>query len=327
MNGKSLEDNPIPQLLQYHPAVGKLQIRGRFAPTRPQDSRSIRKVYTCRPASTEQEAPCAKQILTTLMRRAFRRPVTPTDMEWVQGFYLEGRHEGTFQDGIELAVRRILTSPQFLVRAEREPANVALGQPYRITDLELASRLSFFLWSSIPDDQLVEIASQNKLHVPATLDHEVRRMLADPGLMRWSRILGTSSCICATCLPASPDGVFYPNWDDELRKSFRRETELLFQSIVRENRSVTELLDADYTFLNERLAKHYRNSQHLRIAVPSCGARLRSRLPARATRTGQRPGAHLAAEFQNVSSEARSVGPRKYSGNATAGTPAERAAA
>src|SRR5262249_36276614 len=175
---KSLEDNPIPQL-QYHPAIGKLQIQGPFAPTRPEDSRSIRKVYTCRPSSTEQEPACAKQILTTLVRRAFRRSVTPADMEWVQGFYLQGRREGTFEDGIELALRRILTSPQFLVRAEREPDNVAPGQPYRITDLELASRLSFFLWSSIPDDELIEVASQNKLHQPAVLEQQVRRMLAD----------------------------------------------------------------------------------------------------------------------------------------------------
>jgi len=253
---KSLEDNPIPQL-QYHPAIGKLQIQGPFVPTRPEDSRSIRKVYTCRPSSAEQEAPCAKQILTTLLRRAYRRPVTPQDMEWVQGFYLEGRREGTFQDGIELALRRILTSPQFLVRAEREPANVVPGQPYRITDLELASRLSFFLWSSIPDDELIDIASQDKLHVPATLERQVRRMLSDPKAESLVTNFGDQLLYLRNLPATSPDGVFYPNWDDELRKSFRRETELLFGSIIKENRSVKDLLDADYTFVNERLAKHY----------------------------------------------------------------------
>ena len=118
--------------------------------------------------------------MTTLIRRAYRRPTTPRDLEWVWGFYLEGRHEGTFQDGIELALRRILISPEFLVRVEREPVNAAPGQPYRITDLELASRLSFFLWSSIPDDELTNLASQNKLHTATVLEQQVRRMLADP---------------------------------------------------------------------------------------------------------------------------------------------------
>ena len=253
---KSLEDNPIPQL-QYHPAIGKLQIQGPFAPTRPEDSRSIRKVYTCRPSSAAQESSCSNQILTTLMRRAFRRPVTPQDMEWVSGFYLEGRRDGTFQDGIELALRRILTSPQFLVRAEREPANVTPGQPYRITDLELASRLSFFLWSSLPDDELIDVAAHNQLHVPAVLERQVRRMLADPKAESLVQNFGDQLLYLRNLPATSPDGVFYPNWDDELRKSFRRETELLFGSIIKENRSVKDLLDADYTFVNERLAKHY----------------------------------------------------------------------
>jgi hypothetical protein len=178
-------------------------------------------------------------------------------MEWVRGFYLEGRRQGTFQDGIELALRRILTSPQFLIRAEREPADVKPGQPYRITDLELASRLSFFLWSSIPDDQLIEIASQNKLHNPMVLEQQVRRMLTDPKSESLVDNFGDQLLYLRNLPSTSPDGVFYPNWDDELRKSFRRETELLLESIIRENRSVKDLLDANYTFVNERLAKHY----------------------------------------------------------------------
>ena len=253
---KSLEDNPIPQL-QYYPAIGLLRIQGPFNPTRPEDSRSIRRVYTCRPSSADQEGPCAKDILTTLMRRAYRRPVTPADQEWVQGFYLEGRRGGTFQDGIELALRRILTSPQFLVRAEREPENIAPGQPYRITDLELASRLSFLIWSSIPDDELIAVASQNKLHTSPILERQVRRMLADPKADGLVENFGDQLLYLRNLPATSPDGVFYPNWDDELRKSFRRETELLFDSIIKENRSVVDLLTADYTFLNERLAKHY----------------------------------------------------------------------
>jgi len=253
---KSLEDNPIPQL-QYHPAVGTVRIRGPFTATRAEDSRSIRKVYICQPSSAEQEEPCAKQIMTTLLRRAYRRPVAGQDMEWVQGFYQEGRREGTFQNGIELALRRILTSPQFLVRAEREPENVRAGQAYRITDLELASRLSFLLWSSIPDDSLIDVAAKNQLHVPVVLEREVRRMLADPKADALVETFGDQLLYLRNLPTTSPDGVFYPNWDDELRKSFRRETELLFQSVIKENRSVLDLLNADYTFLNERLAKHY----------------------------------------------------------------------
>jgi Protein of unknown function (DUF1592)/Protein of unknown function (DUF1588)/Protein of unknown function (DUF1585)/Protein of unknown function (DUF1587)/Protein of unknown function (DUF1595)/Planctomycete cytochrome C len=253
---KSLEDNPIPQL-QYHPAVGSLRIRGPFTPTRQEDSRSIRKVYSCQPSSAEQELPCAKQILTTLTRRAYRKPPSPQDMDFVLGFYQEGRREGTFEDGVELALRRILTSPQFLIRAEREPENIRAGQPYRITDLELASRLSFLLWSSIPDDQLIDVAARNELHQPAVLDREVRRMLADPKADALVENFGDQLFYLRNLATTAPDGVFYPNWDDELRKSFRRETELFFRSIIKENHSVLDLLNADYTFVNERLAKHY----------------------------------------------------------------------
>jgi len=253
---KSLEDNPIPQL-EYHPAVGILRIQGPFKPTEPQDSRSLRKVFTCHPASEAQESACAKEILTTLMRRAYRRPVTAADWEWIQAFYLEGRREGTFRDGIELGLRRILASPPFLVRAEREPENLPANQPYRITDLELASRLSFLIWSSIPDDELIEVASQNKLHLTPILEKQVHRMLADPKADALVENFGDQLLYLRNLPATSPDGVYYPDWDDELRKSFRRETELLFQSIIKENRSVIDLLTADYTFLNERLAKHY----------------------------------------------------------------------
>ncbi len=271
---KSLENNAIPQL-QYYPAIGLLKIQGPFLPTRPEDSRSLRKVYTCRPpspATTAQEEACAKQILTTLMRHAYRRPIAPADMEWVQGFYQEGRREGTFEDGIELALRRILTSPQFLVRAEREPANVPPGQPYRITDLELASRLSFLLWSSIPDDELINLASQNKLHTSPVLEQQVRRMLGDPKSSALVENFGDQLLYLRNLPATSPDGVFYPDWDDELRKGFRRETELLFESIIKENRNVVDLLTADYTFLNERLARHYGipniyGSQFRRVAL------------------------------------------------------------
>jgi mono/diheme cytochrome c family protein len=252
----SLEDNPIPQL-QYHPAVGTLRIRGPFNATRPEDSRSLRKVFTCMPKNQAEEGPCSTEILNTLMRRAYRRPVTPYDTEWVQGFYQQGRRAGDFRDGIELALRRILTSPQFLIRAEVEPPNAIPGQPYRITDLELASRLSFLLWSSIPDDELIQVAAANRLHTPAVLEHQVKRMLLDPKASALVENFGDQLLYLRNLPATSPDGVFYPNWDDELRKSFRRETELLFESIIKEDRNVVDLLTADYTFLNERLAQHY----------------------------------------------------------------------
>jgi len=253
---KSLENNSIPQL-QYYPAIGLLRIQGPFNPTRPEDSRSIRKVFTCRPANASQEEVCAKEILATITRRAYRRPTTPEDLEWVWGFYQEGRREGTFQDGIELALRRVLASPNFLVRAEKEPANVKTGQPYRITDLELASRLSFLLWSSIPDDELINLANQGKLHTSPVLEQQVRRMLADSRSQALIENFADQLLYLRNLPATSPDGVFYPNWDDELRKSFRRETEMLFESIMREDRNVVDLLTADYTFLNERLAVHY----------------------------------------------------------------------
>jgi hypothetical protein len=268
---KSLENNSIPQL-QYYPAIGLLRIQGPFTATRPEDSRSLRKVFTCRPSNATQEEACAKEIVTTLMRRAYRRPTTPEDLEWVWGFYQEGRREGTFQDGIELALRRVLASPNFLVRAEKEPATVKPGEPYRITDLELASRLSFMLWSSIPDDQLLNLANQGKLHTPAALEQQVRRMLIDPRSQALIENFADQLLYLRNLPATSPDGVFYPNWDDELRKSFRRETELLFESIMREDRSVVDLLTADYTFLNERLAQHYGipniyGSQFRRVAL------------------------------------------------------------
>jgi len=253
---KSLEDNTFPQL-QYYPAIGYLQIQGPFDAKRPQDSPSLRKVMTCHPSDATREDACAKEILTTLMRHAFRRPASPSDMEWVWGFYQEGRRGGEFNDGIELALRRILTSPQFLVRAEQAPPPASTGKTYRISDLELASRLSFFLWSSVPDDELITLASENKLHTPAVLERQVRRMLTDPRSTALVENFADQMLYLRNLPATSPDGVYYPDWDDELRKSFRRETELLFDSIIREDRNVVDLLTADYTFLDQRLAQHY----------------------------------------------------------------------
>jgi mono/diheme cytochrome c family protein len=253
---KSLENNSIPQL-QYYPAIGFLRVSGPFNPERPEQSRSHRRVFTCRPAMAAQEQECAKQILTTLARRAYRRPPTAQDLAVLMPFYEDGRRGGTFDDGIELALRRLLASPQFLVRGEREPVTVAAGQPYRITDLELASRLSFFLWSSIPDDELITVAGQGRLNTPRVLQQQVRRMLADPRSDALVTNFAQQLLYLRNLKATSPDGIYYPNWDDELRQGFKREAELFFDSIVREDRSVLDLLTADYTFVNERLARHY----------------------------------------------------------------------
>ena len=268
---KSLENNSIPQIQNY-PAIGFVRIQGPFNAQRPADSASRRKIFACRPpsmlrrdapadaaASSAQptEVACAQQILTTLARRAYRRPPTPREITTLMTFFGEGRKSATFEDGIEYALRLMLASPQFLVRAEREPAAVRAGQVYRITDLELASRLSFFLWSSIPDDDLITVASQGRLSQPRVLEQQVRRMLADA---RAEALVSNfaQQLLYLRNLPATaPDGIFYPNWDDELRQSFKRESELFFESIVREDRNVLDLLDANYTFVNERLARHY----------------------------------------------------------------------
>jgi mono/diheme cytochrome c family protein len=258
---KSLENNSIPQL-QYYPAIGFLRIQGPFTAQRPTDSRSMRKVMTCqsRRSSTESnpnEGGCARQILSTLAKRAYRRPVTARDVDPLMTFFEEGRRGGQFEDGIELALRRLLASPQFLVRVEKEPATVAAGHSYRITDLELASRLSFFLWSSIPDDELIDLAAQGRLSTPKTMEQQVRRMLADPRSDALVRNFGEQYLYLRNLAATSPDGIFYPDWDDELRQAFRRETQLFFESIIREDRNVVDLLTADYTFVNERLARHY----------------------------------------------------------------------
>ena len=220
---------------------------------------SRRKLLVCTPASAEAEeaTTCAKTIISTLARRAYRRPVTDADLENPLALYRYGASRGGFESGIELAVRGILVNPNFLFRFEDQPAAIAPNTPYRISDLELASRLSFFLWSSIPDDELVEVAVRQKLQDPEVLRHQVRRMLADPRSQalvddfagQWLHIRNV-----AGFLP-SPELLFH--FDDNLRQAFERETKLFFESIIRENRSVLDLLDADYTFVNERLAKHY----------------------------------------------------------------------
>jgi len=242
---------------KFFPHVGKLEILGPFKPAGASDSPSRRKIFACRPDSPAQEAACAKEIVSALARRAFRRPATNDDTEMLMTFYQQGRNERNFDTGIERALQRILSDPEFVFRKEAEPANLAPGKTWRISDLELASRLSFFLWSSIPDDELINVAGQNKLHDPAVLEHQVKRMLADSR----SDALVTNFTGQWLNLRAlqnwAPTPALYPDFDDNLRLAMRKETELFFGSIVHEDRSVIDLLNANYAFLNERLAKHY----------------------------------------------------------------------
>jgi len=255
----TLENSRIAGFTNY-PELGLLKIQGPFAAQRPTNSRSMRKVFTCHPASPAQpaqEEACAKQIVSTLAKRAYRRPATAEDLEGLMGFYQEGRKGGTFEDGIEIAIRRILASPQFLVRVEKEPANLAVSQTYRISDLELATRLSFFLWSSIPDDELINVASQGKLSNPTVLEQQVRRMLADARSESLVENFAAQWLYLRNLKATSPVATSYPDWDDSLRQSFRRETEMLFESVMHEDRNVLDFLTADYTFVNDRLAKQY----------------------------------------------------------------------
>ena len=240
--------------------IGGVEIRGPYGVAGPGDTPSRRRIFACRPssgASAERELQCARRIVSGLARRAFRRPVTGADLETLLGFYESGRAAGGFEAGIELALQRILVSPYFLFRVEQDPAGSAPGTSYRITDLELASRLSFFLWSSIPDEQLLDAAAAGRLRDPAAFDREVRRMLADPRsdalvdnfAAQW---LGTRNLSFAV-----PNEDLFPEFDENLRRAFQRETELFVRSILREDRSVFDLLTANHTYVNERLARHY----------------------------------------------------------------------
>jgi cytochrome c551/c552 len=257
------------QIYPNNSAVQSVAITGPFNTTGAGDTPSRRRIFVCHPAAAADEPACARTILSTLARRAYRRPVTDEDLKTLLSFYESGRREASFDTGIEQALARVLIDPRFVFRFEREPANVAAGGIYRITDLELASRLSFFLWSSIPDDELLDLAIQNKLHEPAVLDRETRRMLADPR----SETLATNFAEQWLYLrELKNQHPLSPAFNDNLRESFRRETELLFESIVREDRSVVDLLNADYTFVDERLAAHYgmpgvHGSQFRRVAI------------------------------------------------------------
>ena len=239
------------------PRIDRMQITGPFNPTGPGDTPSRHRVFSCHPANAAAELPCARTILTNLARRAYRRPVTPADLENLLSFYQSARNKKNFDAGIENALRLILTNPKFLFRMETDPAGAAPGSMHPVSDLELASRLSFFLWSSIPDDQLITLASQGKLKDPPILEQQVKRMLADDRSEALVKNFAGQWLLLRNLPNVQPDPNEFPNFDDNLRQAFRRETEMFFGSIMREDRNVLDLLTADYTFVNERLAKHY----------------------------------------------------------------------
>jgi mono/diheme cytochrome c family protein len=233
-------------------------IQGPFNVTGISETPSRKMLFTCKPTTPAKETSCATEILSKVARRAYRRPVVESDLEAPMAFYNSARKDGgDFNAGIRAGLARILASPAFVFRAEEDPARLAAGAAHRISDVELASRLSFFLWSSIPDDELLNLAIAQRLREPRVLEAQVKRMLADErsdSLMKeftgqWLQLRNLDK--------VTPDLLMFPDFDDNVRQAFRKETELFFTSVVRENRSTLDLLDADYTFVNERLARHY----------------------------------------------------------------------
>ena len=242
---------------RFYPHVGKVDIIGPYKAAGATDSPSRAKIFVCHPANPGEETTCAKQIVSSLARHAFRRPVTNQDTETLMSFYQLGRNQGTFDSGVEMALQRILADPEFVFRKEIEPPSAKAGQKYRISDLELASRLSFFLWSSIPDDQLITLASQNKLHETPVLEKEVRRMLADPKSDSLVVNFAGQWLNVRALQVTEPVASLYPDFDDNVRAAMRKEMELFVGSVVHEDRNVIDLLNGNYTYVNERLAKHY----------------------------------------------------------------------
>jgi len=242
---------------RIQPAVYEISIVGPYASGGPGDTPSRRRVFSCRPSRPDEDEGCARRILSTLMRGAYRRPVTDDDLRTPFELYRAARAKGGFEEGIETGLAAILVSPEFLFHIEQDPSGAAPGTAYRISDLALASRLSFFLWSSIPDEELLTVAARGDLSKPAVLERQVQRMLADDRSRNLVTNFAAQWLHLRNLESIAPDMRLFPDFDDNLRQAFQQETELLLDSVMREGRSVLDLLRADYTFVNERLAKHY----------------------------------------------------------------------
>ena len=256
---RSLADDFSGQIpgLTNPPHLRDVGIMGPYKATGVSDTLSRRRVFSCKPAATDKEEPCAREIISRLAQSSHRRPVSKESFEDLMQVYWDGREHGNFESGIRLALEYILASPEFAFRFERAPAGIRPGGSYQVSDLELASRLSYFLWSSLPDNELTTLASEGKLHDPTILERQVKRLLADSKSEMLARNFASQWLHLRGLTDANPDVYLYPDSDDNLLQSMRRETELLFESIVRENRSVLDLLTADYTYVDQRLAKHY----------------------------------------------------------------------
>lgn len=239
------------------PGIARITIEGPFAAIGAEDTPSRGRIFVCRPTGASDAKPCARTILGTLARRAYRRPVTDADLAELMKLYEVGSQSGDFEAGIELALEALLASPSTVFRVERDPAGAAPGTVYRLSDIELASRLSFFLWKSIPDDELLEVATKGRLRDPKVLAQQVRRMVADAKARRWTSDFVGQWLTMRNIDAHEPDPAVFPEFDDNLRDAMAQETQLFFENQVREDRSVLDLLRADYTFMNDRLARHY----------------------------------------------------------------------
>jgi hypothetical protein len=239
------------------PAIGSLEIAGPYGARAPEETPSRRQIFVCRPASERDQDACARKILTTLARRAYRRPVSSVDVDELMTLYALGRKEGDFDTAVGRAIEGLLSMPAFLFRIEQDPTGAQPGRVYRVSDLELASRISYFLWKSFPDDELLDVAARGRLKDRAVLAQQVSRMLKDPKSTRWMNDFVGQWLMIRNLQAQEPDPNIFPDFDDNLREAMSRETELFFESQVRGDRSILDLLRADYTFLNERLADHY----------------------------------------------------------------------
>jgi mono/diheme cytochrome c family protein len=232
-------------------------ITGPFNSKGVSDTPSRRRIFACHPGAASAETTCARTILSKMARRAYRRPVDDEDLKILMTAYTQGRTDGTFESGIERGLQQLLISPEFLFRVEIEPAAATAGTSYRVSDLELASRLSFFLWSSVPDDELLDLAARGRLRQAGVIDQQVKRMLADPRSEALTANFAGQWLQLRNLAAITPSEVLFPDFDDTLRQGFRRETELFFDSVIRDDRGLMTLLDADYTYLNDRVARHY----------------------------------------------------------------------
>ncbi|MXW34265.1 MAG: DUF1592 domain-containing protein [Chloroflexi bacterium] len=256
-------------------AVEHVAVGGPYVSTGPGETPARQALFTCRPVSdaTADEEACAQEILSSLARRAYRRTLEAEDVATLMDFYRAGRDGGSFDSGIQLALERVLISPDFLFRVERDPIDIRPGASYALNDTALASRLSYFLWSSGPDDELLDLAEQGRLSDPEVLAQQARRMLADPRSKELVRNFAGQWLYLRNLRGVVPDAVVFPEFDENLRDAFLQETELFFESLIREDRSVLDLLGADYTYVNERLAEHYGipnvyGSQFRRVTLP-----------------------------------------------------------